>query len=72
MRAVSLALASLVCAAALSPVAGASTSAPSERAAAAPDTRIVLAANGCGHGWHWVPAGYAKRGKWRNGHCAPN
>ncbi len=24
----------------------------------------------CGEGGHWVPAGYAKHGKWRNGHCS--
>jgi hypothetical protein len=26
----------------------------------------------CGKGQHWVPAGYAKHGKYRTGHCAPN
>jgi hypothetical protein len=33
---------------------------------------IVNIAQGCGRGYHWVPAGYARRGKWRDGHCAPN
>ncbi|HEY3908258.1 MAG TPA: hypothetical protein VGM07_00025 [Stellaceae bacterium] len=42
------------------------------RAALAPTPSIVRADARCGHGWHWVPPGYARHGKWRDGHCAPN
>jgi hypothetical protein len=42
------------------------------RTAAAPLSRIVPAAtHHCGKGQRWVPAGYAKHGKYRAGHCAP-
>jgi hypothetical protein len=30
------------------------------------------ASHKCGKGQHWVAAGYAKHGKYRIGHCAPN
>jgi hypothetical protein len=26
----------------------------------------------CAHGQHWVAGAYAKHGKYRAGHCAPN
>lgn len=42
------------------------------RPAVAPATNIVRVDARCGRGWHWVPPGYAKHGKWRNGHCAPD
>lgn len=42
------------------------------REAVAPAVTIVRADARCGHGWHWVPAGYAKHGKWRDGHCSRN
>ena len=38
----------------------------------APAAKIVRVGARCGRGWHWVPPGYAKHGKWRDGHCAPN
>ena len=25
----------------------------------------------CGQGYRWVPPGYSRKGKWRDGHCAP-
>jgi hypothetical protein len=31
-----------------------------------------VAAHNCGKGQRWVPAGYAKHGKYRAGHCAPS
>jgi hypothetical protein len=33
---------------------------------------LVLVDARCGQGWHYVPAGYARHGKWRDGHCSPN
>jgi hypothetical protein len=32
---------------------------------------LVLAKHHCGNGQYWVPAGYAKHGKYRAAHCAP-
>lgn len=32
---------------------------------------VPAAAPNCGKGQRWVPAGYAKHGKYRPGHCAP-
>jgi hypothetical protein len=37
----------------------------------APMPRIITAANpNCPKGQRWIPAGYAKHGKYRAGHCA--
>lgn len=50
------------------------TAAPSPvRGAALASTPTVLpvAHHHCGQGQRWVPAGYAKKGKYRAGHCAP-
>jgi hypothetical protein len=33
---------------------------------------VPAATKKCGQGQHWVPAGYARHGKYRAGHCAPN
>ena len=34
--------------------------------------KAMLAANpSCPKGQRWIPAGYAKHGKYRAGHCAP-
>lgn len=39
---------------------------------AGPLSRSVPAAHHkCGKGQYWVPAGYAKHGKYRAAHCAP-
>jgi hypothetical protein len=35
----------------------------------APMAKSVPAAHHCGKGQRWVPAGYAKHGKYRAGHC---
>lgn len=38
----------------------------------APALRAVpVASHGCPKGQRWVPAGYAKHGKYRAAHCAP-
>jgi hypothetical protein len=36
-----------------------------------PISKSVPATTKCGKGQRWVPAGYAKHGKYRVGHCAP-
>ncbi len=69
MRGFLLALLGLVAAAAMPPLAMATPSPPSEAAAA---SDIVPAASRCPQGQRWVPAGYAKHGKYRAGHCSPN
>jgi hypothetical protein len=69
MRVTILALLSGICFAAVLPAA-ATPSGPSS-AIIAPVSKVVLVAHHCGQGRHWVPAGYAKHGKWRAGHCAP-
>lgn len=33
---------------------------------------VPAATHHCGKGQRWVPAGYAKHGKYRAGHCAPS
>jgi hypothetical protein len=39
---------------------------------AGPISRSVpVAHHKCGKGQYWVPAGYAKHGKYRAAHCAP-
>lgn len=71
MRKLALALLSAVlCAAALG--AGAAPALPKDTAAASGRPAIVRIDARCGHGWHYVPAGYARRGKWRAAHCSPN
>ena len=32
---------------------------------------VTPAEDGCGPGWRWEDAGYAKHGMWRPAHCAP-
>jgi hypothetical protein len=50
--------------------AGAETAAADQQAA--PNARQAApATNVCGPGWYWEQAGYAKHGKWRPAHCAP-
>jgi hypothetical protein len=52
------------------PVAEAAPSAPNKGTIAFV-SGIVPAAQKCADGQRWVPAGYAKHGKYRAGHCAP-
>lgn len=42
------------------------------RSAVVPALSTVRTDARCGRGWHWVPPGYAKHGKWRDGHCSPD
>lgn len=71
MRVFMVALLSVVCVAAASPMAAATPSALG-KSMAAPALTVVPVANRCPQGQHWVPAGYAKHGKYRVGHCSPN
>ena len=36
-----------------------------------PQISVPVASHKCPQGQRWVPAGYAKHGKYRVGHCAP-
>ena len=69
MRVTTLALLSVICCAAVLPAAAAPSGPRS--AIISPVPKVVLIAHHCGQGRHWVPAGYAKHGKWRAGHCTP-
>lgn len=44
---------------------------PSSAAIGSPSSSVAVASHKCGQGQYWVPSGYAKRGKYRAGHCAP-
>jgi hypothetical protein len=56
---------------ALSVQTAAATPLPPSRTALQQLSTIVPAAHHCGKGQRWIPAGYAKHGKYRTGHCAP-
>lgn len=51
--------------------ASAAPSLPSGATLAPASTSMLVAHHHCGKGRRWVPAGYATRGKYRPGHCAP-
>ncbi len=40
-------------------------------AAAHVSQSLMLVKHHCGNGHYWVPSGYAKKGKYQTGHCAP-
>jgi hypothetical protein len=42
-----------------------------DAAIGSPSQNVFVASHKCGQGQRWVPAGYAKHGKYRPGHCAP-
>jgi hypothetical protein len=67
-------LSSIICAAlAAAPSTTAGAAPVASRADLAPQSAgAVLVDARCGHGWHYVPAGYAKHGKWRDAHCSRN
>lgn len=69
MRALLLGLASALSLAAGSPAVDAATFGANP---ATTSWSLPAASHKCGKGQHWVPAGYAKHGKYRTGHCAPN
>jgi hypothetical protein len=49
----------------------AAVSSPSSAAIGSPSSSVPVASHKCGKGQYWVPSGYAKHGKYREGHCAP-
>jgi hypothetical protein len=51
--------------------AGATPSPPTTNTVAPVSHRLLAATHNCGKGQRWIPAGYAKHGKYRAGHCAP-
>lgn len=55
-------------------LAGVASAAPAPRSSGAmpPTPNLVRVDARCGHGWHYVPAGYARHGKWRDAHCSRN
>jgi hypothetical protein len=71
MRALPSTIAIFVCVVAVTTAVASAPLLPS-RALLAPTPDIVRVDARCGRSWHWVPPGYAKHGKWRDGHCSPN
>jgi hypothetical protein len=69
MRMIVMALAGIVGWALLAPIAEA-TPVPGKQPLGVPN--IVPVANGCGIGWHWVPAYRRWDGFWVPGHCVRN
>ncbi len=66
-----LVLSGILCALALGTAAMAAPEMSDNHALArSPD--LVLVDARCGHGWHYVPQGYARHGKWRDAHCSRN
>jgi hypothetical protein len=51
--------------------AGATPSLRNSDSAAHVSQGLVLVKHHCGKGQHWVPAGYAKKGRYLAAHCAP-
>ena len=49
----------------------AAPSVPSSVVAGPLSRSVPVAHHKCGKGQYWVPAGYAKHGKYRAAHCAP-
>jgi hypothetical protein len=70
MRIVALGLLGALSLAAGFPTADA-TPGPIRAPAATVATIVPVASHKCAKGQYWVPAGYAKHGKYRAGHCAP-
>jgi hypothetical protein len=71
MRAVALGLLGALSLAAGFSIADATTSTPITTPAATVAKGVPVASHKCPKGQYWVPAGYAKHGKYRAGHCAP-
>jgi hypothetical protein len=72
MRAVLWSILSGLVGAAVLGAAASAAPAVRDRAGAALSPGVVLVDARCGHGWHYVPAGYARHGKWRDAHCSRN
>ena len=70
MRAVLIAAA--VAAVVVMPLTAQAAPAATARSEAKPPQHVITVDTRCGPGWHWVEAGYAKKGKWRDGRCVPD
>ncbi len=71
MRSIAAIIASaIVSTAALSAAPCAAPNLPANGKVLRPPSSVVVVDARCAKGWHWVPAGYARRGKWRAAHCA--
>jgi hypothetical protein len=53
------------------PLSAGAVPAHADRQAVTGAQRGAPTADACGAGWQWEQAGYAKHGKWRPAHCAP-
>jgi len=71
MRAVALGLLGALSLAVGFPTADATTSGPIRTPTATVTNSVPVASHKCPKGQYWVPAGYAKHGKYRAAHCAP-
>jgi hypothetical protein len=71
MRSFTLGLVAALALAAGLPDAGAAPSLRNSGTAAHISQSLVPVKHHCGNGQYWVPSGYAKKGKYRAGHCAP-
>jgi hypothetical protein len=71
MRIPILAFAGMLCLAAGSQSTNGTPLPPSGSLLASASKAIPAAHPSCPKGQRWVPAGYAKHGKYRVGHCAP-
>jgi len=69
-RLLSIAAAGMIFAITLSAAAIAAPNLPTKQDEFAQPPEVVIVHARCGQGWHWIPAGYARHGKWRAGHCA--
>jgi hypothetical protein len=72
MRVSLLGLFGALCLIAILPATAEAAPLAPNQAIVAPAPKSVIIAQKCGKGYHWVPAGYAKKGKWRSAHCARN
>ncbi len=70
MRLNALCLISVLTIAAAAPFSAGAVPAGGDLGAAAGARQVTPVADGCGPGWYWEQAGYAKHGKWRPAHCA--
>ena len=57
---------------AAAPLAAGAVPAGPDKAQSASAQAIVKVDARCGDGWHWVPDGYGRKGKWRPAHCVPD
>ena len=71
MRSFAFGLVAILTLAAALQGAGATPSLRNSNAATQVSQGLVLIKHHCGKGQRWVPAGYAKKGRYLAAHCAP-